>query len=34
MGYLTGVGELLIYEIFNVVKPQTVLLMQSNAKQQ
>lgn len=33
MGYLTGVGELLIYEAFNIVKPHRVQAMKSGDKQ-
>lgn len=30
MGYLTGLGELLIYEIYNIVRPHRVLLMEAS----
>ena len=30
MGYLTGLGELLVYEIFHLTKPQQILFMEGN----
>lgn len=29
MGYLTGLGEFLLYEIYHIVKPQAVLFLRT-----
>jgi hypothetical protein len=34
MGYLTGLGELILYEIFHIVKPHNVLLLENDATTQ
>lgn len=33
MGYLTGVGELILYEIYSVIRPRNVLVLESAAGQ-
>lgn len=32
MGYLTGLGEFLLYEIYQIVKPKTIIALQSNGE--
>lgn len=31
MGYTTGLGEFLLYEIYEIVKPKSILLLQSQS---
>lgn len=34
MGYLTGIGELIIYETFNIIKPNQILAISSVEKEE